>query len=176
MVDSPLRSFAKALCLRDTRGCDARSHVWVVCENSPFHPTVTTARQHQTCFQSVQIRKKASEATATGNWVLCGNRVEKILEMSDIDRYTEGELGDCSRKESVTLIRKSSSSDESLKTTFRGGFFVSAETIPQIAPADLDLTAQKSAKMVYFFHAPASFKTLIIPMGYINKFHTLSHL
>ena len=58
VVDSPLRSFAKALCLRDTRGCDARSHVWVVCENSPFHPTVTPARQHQTCFQSEQIRKK----------------------------------------------------------------------------------------------------------------------
>ena len=32
-------------------------------------------------------------------------------------------------KDPVTMIRKSSSSDESLKTTFQGGFFVSGQEI-----------------------------------------------
>ena len=34
-----------------------------------------------------------------------------------------------SREDSVTVIRKSSSSDESLKTTCKGGFFVSGQEI-----------------------------------------------
>ena len=38
---------AKALSLRGSRGCDARSHVWAVCKNSPFHPTVVLEWQHR---------------------------------------------------------------------------------------------------------------------------------
>jgi len=71
--------------------------------------------------------------------------------MRDTDRYTEREIfGDCSRYRPVTLIRKSYSSDESLKTTFQGGFFVSTETIHQIMRLDPDLNDQKSSKNIAF--------------------------
>ena len=45
--------------------------------------------------------------------------------LAKLKRY----YGDCPAKRSVTLIRKSCCSDESLKTALLGGFFVSGQEI-----------------------------------------------